>query len=59
MSRGDAWRAAAAAVRGFRATYRAALERWCASVRETVFPQGTWWMRAFHGAGVNDVVLAV
>ncbi|AUX39600.1 transposase [Sorangium cellulosum] len=56
---GDAWRAAAAAVRTFRASYRAALERWIAGVRTAVFPVGTWWMRRFHGASVNDVVLAV
>ncbi|HTN89927.1 MAG TPA: transposase [Sorangium sp.] len=55
---GDAWRTAAAAVRAFRASYRAALERWCAGVRSAVFPVGTWWMRIFHGAHVNEVVLA-
>ncbi|WP_437672363.1 transposase [Sorangium sp. So ce131] len=55
---GDAWRAAAAAVRAFRASYRAALERWCAGVRSAVFPVGTWWMRTFHGASVSDAVLA-
>ncbi|WP_437932741.1 transposase [Sorangium sp. So ce291] len=55
---GDAWRTAAAAVRAFRASYRAARERWCAGVRSAVFPVGTWWMRIFHGAHVNDVVLA-
>ena len=46
------------AVRAFRASYRAALERWCAGVRSAVFPAGTWWMRMFHGVSVNDVVLA-
>ncbi len=56
---GDAWQTAAAAVRAFRASYRAALERWRAGVRSAVFPVGTWWMRTFHGASVNDVVLAV
>jgi putative transposase len=54
-----AWRRAAAAVRAFRASYRAALEQWCAGVRSAVFPGGTWWMHAFHGASVNDVVLTV
>ncbi|WP_437761026.1 transposase [Sorangium sp. So ce1389] len=56
---GDAWRTAAAAVRAFRASYRAALERWRAGVRSAVFPVGTWWMRIFHGAHVNDAALAV
>ncbi|WP_437971958.1 transposase [Sorangium sp. So ce260] len=56
---GDAWRTAAAAVRAFRASYRAALERWRAGVRSILFPVGTWWMRTFHGASVHDVVLAV
>ena len=56
--RGAAWRVAATAVRAFRASYRAALERWCAGVRSVVFPAGTWWMRAFHGADVNDIVPA-
>jgi putative transposase len=56
---GDAWRTAAAAVQAFRASYRAALDRWCAGVRSVLFPAGTWWMRTFHGASVNDVVLAM
>ena len=56
---GDAWKRAAAAVRAFRASYREALERWCAGVRSILFPAGTWWMRAFHGVDVNDVVLDV
>ncbi|WP_437677741.1 transposase [Sorangium sp. So ce131] len=56
---GDAWRTAAAAVRVFRTSYRAALERWSAGVRSAVFPVGTWWMRTFHGASVSDVVLVV
>jgi REP element-mobilizing transposase RayT len=50
---GDAWRCAAAAVRSFRATYRAALERWCAGVRSVLFPAGTWWMRVLHAVGVS------
>ncbi|WP_437632895.1 transposase [Sorangium sp. So ce854] len=54
---GDAWQTAAAAVRAFRASYRAALERWRAGLRSAVFPAGTWWMRTFHGASVNDAVL--
>ncbi|XXX74498.1 transposase [Sorangium sp. So ce134] len=56
---GDAWRTAGAALRAFRASYRAALERWRAGVRSVVFPAGTWWMRVFHGAIVTDVVLSV
>jgi putative transposase len=56
---GSAWRGAAAAVRAFRASYRAVLERWCAGVRSAIFPAGTWWMRMFHGAGVSDARMAV
>jgi len=56
---GSAWQVAASAVRAFRACYRAALERWRAGVRDAAFPVGTWLMRTFHGAEVNDVVLAV
>jgi putative transposase len=48
----DAWRRAAAALRSFRAAYRVALVQWCAGVRDVLFPEGTWWMRVFHGAGV-------
>ncbi|AUX43357.1 transposase [Sorangium cellulosum] len=55
---GGAWRTAAAAVRAFRASYHVALEQWCSGVRSAVFPAGTWWMRTFHGASVNDVVHA-
>ena len=58
-NQGAAWHRAAAAVKAFRASYRAALERWCAGVRSALFPTGTWWMRVFHGAGINDVVLSV
>lgn len=49
----DAWTRAAAAVRAFRATYRGALEKWRATLRDVVFPAGTWWMRIFHGVAVN------
>ncbi|WP_438003915.1 transposase [Sorangium sp. So ce321] len=55
---GDAWRIAAAAVSAFRASYRAALERWRTGIRNAVFPVGTWWMRTFHGVDVNDMALA-
>ncbi len=44
----EAWLQAAAAVRAFRAAYRAALVEWCKGVRDVLFPEGTWWMRAFH-----------
>ncbi len=53
---GDTWRIAGAAVRAFRALYRAALEQWRTGVRSVVFPAGTWWMCTFHGASVTDVV---
>jgi REP element-mobilizing transposase RayT len=58
-NQGAAWHRAAAAVKAFRASYRSALERWCAGLRSALFPTGTWWMRVFHGAGINDVVLNV
>ncbi len=56
---GSAWRHAATAVRAFRASYRAAIERWRAGLRDVIFPVGTWWMRVFHGASINQVRLAV
>lgn len=55
---GDAWSLAAASVRAFRARYRDALDKWRAGVRSAVFPMGTWWMRAFHGASTCNIVLA-
>ena len=58
-NQGPAWHRAAAAVKAFRASYRAALERWCAGVRSALFPTATWWMRVFHGAEISDVVLNV
>lgn len=57
-AQGGAIRAATAAIRAFRRTYRAALERWRAGIRESVFPAGTWWMRVFHGASVNEGVVS-
>jgi REP element-mobilizing transposase RayT len=54
---GGAWQTAAAAVRAFRASYRAALARWRAGIRDAVFPVGTWWMKAFHRACVGDAML--
>jgi REP element-mobilizing transposase RayT len=56
-NQGDAWQRAAAALRAFRASYRAALERWRAGARHTVFPPGTWWMRVFHHADIADAAL--
>ncbi|WP_437520432.1 transposase [Sorangium sp. So ce726] len=56
---GDVRRIAGAAVRAFRASYRAALERWRAGVRSVVFPAGTWWMCTFHGASTREFGLAV
>jgi putative transposase len=49
----DAWRRATAAVRAFRVAYRIALAHWCKGMRDVLFPEGTWWMRVFHGAGVS------
>jgi REP element-mobilizing transposase RayT len=37
-------------LRKFRADYRRALKAWREGVRSVLFPQGTWWMRVFHGA---------
>jgi REP element-mobilizing transposase RayT len=56
-NQGDAWHRAAAALRAFRSSYRAALERWCAGARDVAFPPGTWWMHTFHRAVVADVAL--
>ena len=47
----------AAAVRAFRDSYRAVLKRWRGGERTALFPVGTWWMRVFHRAGVNDVAV--
>ena len=58
-NQGDAGRQAAAALRAFHASYRAALEQWRAGARDAVFPAGTWWMRVFHGAAVADAVVMV
>lgn len=54
----DVWQRAAATVRGFRATYRKALEQWCAGVRNVEFPAGTWWMRVLHAVAVCAVAPA-
>jgi len=47
-----AYKAAAKALREFAAAYDAALEKWCAGVRDVMFPAGTWWMVRHHGAVV-------
>jgi len=51
---GDAWHRAAAALRAFGASYRAALTRWRAGAHDVLFPAGTWWMHVFHRAVVTD-----
>lgn len=51
---GEAWRRAVAEVRAFRAAYRVALEQWCNGAREILFPRGTWLMRVFHGAAIDE-----
>jgi REP element-mobilizing transposase RayT len=50
---GDIAAMAARAVTTFRAGYRAALKKWCASDRNVPFPEGTWWMRVFHAASIG------
>jgi len=47
-----AYRTAVKALREFRAAYDAALEKWCAGMRDAEFPAGTWWMVRHHGAAV-------
>jgi hypothetical protein len=51
---GDAYRRAVAALRAFHASYRTALDRWRAGLRDAVFPPGTWWMCVFHRAVVSN-----
>jgi len=48
----DAFFAAVAKLRTFRAAYRAALEKWRSGIRDVVFPYGTWLMQALHSARV-------
>lgn len=43
-------RQAAKRIKAFNAQYRDALTAWRLGDREAVFPEGTWWMRVFHGA---------
>jgi hypothetical protein len=35
--------------RQFLRDYHAAMEKWRAGDRHTTFPDGTWWMRVYHG----------
>ena len=35
----------------FRAMYRDAIKAWKSEIRNTLFPQGTWWMVQFHQVG--------
>jgi len=56
---GEALTLVIAAVRAFRTSYRVALKKWRGGDRSAVFPAGTWWMRVFHDAVVNNVVMAV
>jgi hypothetical protein len=53
---GDARRDAIAALRAFRAAYRAALDGWKAGLRDVVFPAGTWLMRVLHGAATTNAL---
>ena len=48
-----AYASAVRALRAFRRAYDAAMERWRAGVRDTVFPAGTWWMAMGHAAIVG------
>jgi REP element-mobilizing transposase RayT len=41
-----------ASLRGFRRSYREALERWRRGVHAVLFPYGTWWMVKHHGASM-------
>lgn len=55
---GERLQAAVAAVRTFRASYRAALGQWRGDVRSASFPAGTWWMRVFHRARADEIAQA-
>ena len=37
-------------LRAFKAQYARALRAWTTGDRSACFPQGTWWMRVYHGA---------
>jgi putative transposase len=53
----DAYGKAIAAVRVFRAAYRKALTGWQSGDRNVSFPQGTWWMREFHAANIDQAFI--
>jgi putative transposase len=52
----DAYDKAIAASKAFRAAYRKALAKWQSGDRDVSFPQGTWWMREFHRANIDQSV---
>lgn len=43
------------ALQYFRQLYREALEKYKAGITDVAFPEGTWWMRVFHGAKVEPI----
>jgi REP element-mobilizing transposase RayT len=53
---GEAWSHALATLRAFRASYRSAIKRWCAGLRDAEFPPGTWLMHVLHGAAIEKAV---
>lgn len=48
----EAYRAAIATLRYFRAAYREALERWRQGIRDVLFPYGTWELQWWHHVAV-------
>jgi REP element-mobilizing transposase RayT len=44
-------------IRVFRCRYHEAIRQWRTGLREVEFPEGTWWMRVFHGAKVSQPAL--
>ena len=44
----DAFKQAATELKVFRAMYRDAIKRWKQGIKDTLFPEGTWWMAEFH-----------
>jgi hypothetical protein len=55
----DALERAVEALRAFHTWYRTMLKRWRGGARDVIFPPGTWWMRVFHGASIQDVAAAL
>ncbi len=51
----EAFKQAAAELKVFRAMYREALKRWKQRIRDTLFPEGTWWMVEFHQVGTTPL----